>query len=124
MSYKKLDIYNKAHSLANDIHQMTLKLPKIEKFEEGQQIRRSAKSVSSNIVEGFSQRNYKNQFLKFLYHAYGSCEETKEHLEFLYENGSLKDKNIFDKFFKDYEELSRMIYSFIKSVEEMHLSKK
>jgi hypothetical protein len=58
-SYKDLEIYKKAHKLAVEIHKMSLELPKFEMFEEGGQIRRSSKSVKSNIVEGFGRRRYK-----------------------------------------------------------------
>ena len=58
-SYRDLDIYKKAHKLAIEIHKMSLKLPKFELYEEGNQIRKSSKSVKSNIVEGFGRRRYK-----------------------------------------------------------------
>ncbi len=46
MSYKKLQIWQEARSLVNDIHNITRKkLPKFELYEEGSQIRRSIKSV-------------------------------------------------------------------------------
>ena len=45
---------------------MSLDLPKFEMFEEGSQIRRSSKSVRSNIVEGYGKRHYKNDFIRFL----------------------------------------------------------
>jgi len=48
--YKKLRIYQMAHALGVKVHKMTLGLPKFEMFEEGSQIRRSSKSVSSNIA--------------------------------------------------------------------------
>ena len=48
-----MDIYKLAHRLAIEIHEMSMKLPKFELYEEDQQIKKSAKSVSSNIVEGF-----------------------------------------------------------------------
>jgi len=39
---------------------MTLdELPRFEMYEEGAQIRRSAKSIVANIVEGFGMRRYK-----------------------------------------------------------------
>ena len=50
--YKKLEIYQQGHELAIQVHEMRMTLPKFEMYEEGSQIRRSAKSVSSNIVEG------------------------------------------------------------------------
>lgn len=53
MSYKGLEVWQLVRELVIDIHRMTLhELPKFEAFEEGSQIRRSVKSVKSNIVEG------------------------------------------------------------------------
>ncbi len=53
MSYKNLEIWQLAREVALDIHKMSLEqLPKLEQFETGQQIRRSSKSIRSNIVEG------------------------------------------------------------------------
>jgi four helix bundle protein len=65
--YRKLDIYNLAHSLAVKIHKMTMGLPKFEMYEEGGQIRRSSKSVSAQIVEGYALRKYKNEFAHYLW---------------------------------------------------------
>jgi four helix bundle protein len=46
MSYKNLEIWQLARELVIDIHHMTLhKLPKFEMYEEGNQIRKSIKSV-------------------------------------------------------------------------------
>jgi four helix bundle protein len=52
MSYKNLRVWQFAREVSLEIHLMTAKLPKYEQYEEGQQIRRSSKSVRSNIVEG------------------------------------------------------------------------
>lgn len=52
MSYKNLEIWKLAREVSNDIHEMSLNhLPKFEMYEVGSQIRRSSKSVRSNIVE-------------------------------------------------------------------------
>jgi four helix bundle protein len=120
-SYKDLEIYKLAHKLAVETHKATLDLPKFELYEEGSQIRRSSKSISVNIVEGFGRRRYKAEFIKFLTYSHATCEETIEHLELLYETGSLKDKNIFDSFMQEYDKLGRMINKFIQSVEKGHL---
>jgi hypothetical protein len=57
-SFRDLDIFKLAKKLAIEVHKMTLLLPQYELYEEGSQIRRSSKSVVSNIVEGFARRNY------------------------------------------------------------------
>ena len=117
-SYKDLRIYQTSHQLAVEIHKMTLsKLPKFELYEEGSQIRRSSKSIPSNIVDGFGRKKYKNDYIRFLTFALASCDETKEHLTLLYETESLKDENIYKNYLKQYEELGSKIFRFRKSVE-------
>lgn len=122
-SYRDLDIYKKAHKLVIEVHEMTLKLPKFEMYEEGSQIRRSSKSIKSNIVEGFGRRRYKQEFIKFLTYSLASCDETVDHLDTLYETKSLKDKEKYDYFYEEYDHLGRMITNFIKSVDSGHKSK-
>ena len=93
MSYRDLEMWKLAREVAIDAHRMTLQdLPKFEMYEEGSQIRRSAKSISANIVEGFGRRRYKQEFIRFLVFAHASCDETIEHLEMLFETGSLTNE--------------------------------
>ena len=81
MSYKKLEIWERAREVSIAIHKMTLtELPKFEMYEEGSQIRRSSKSIRSNIVEGYGRRRYKNEFIKYLVYAIASTDETIDHL--------------------------------------------
>jgi four helix bundle protein len=115
--YKRLEIYQLAHSLAIRVHEMTLTLPSLEKFEEGSQVRRSSKSVSSQIVEGYSLRKYKNEFLHYLYRAYGSSQETKEHLEYLFETKSLTEEKLYNQLVQDYDNLCGKIMRYIQYVE-------
>ena len=119
-SYRDLDIYKKAHKLAIEIHEMSLKLPKFEMYEEGSQIRKSSKSVKSNIVEGFGRRRYKQEFIKFLTYSIASCDETRDHLDTLYETKSLRSKERYEYFCEEYNHLGRMLSNFIKSVESGH----
>ena len=81
MSYKNLEIWKLAKELTIEIHNMSLLLPKFEQFEEGQQIRRSSKTVRSCIVEGYGRRKYKADFVKFLIYSLSSNDETIDHLE-------------------------------------------
>ncbi len=85
MNYKDLEVWQIARELSIEIHKMTITLPKFEMYEEGSQIRRSSKSVRSNIVEGYGRRRYKNEFIKFIVYAISSTDETIDHLETLFE---------------------------------------
>ena len=121
MSYKKLVIWQEARQLVIDIHKMTLnKLPQFELYEEGSQIRRSIKSVKSNIVEGYGRKRYKREFIRFSTYSLASCDETTDHLENLYETESLKDDALYKDLHERLQTLGKKINLFIQSVEKEH----
>lgn len=118
-SYKDLEIYKLGHRLAVEVHKMTLSdLPKFEMYEEGSQIRRSSKSIPSNIAEGFGRKKYQQEYIKHLTYALASCDETKEHLELLFETESLKSEEKFTYLLKEYEKLGKKVYKLRKAVEQ------
>ena len=80
-SYKDLDIYTISFDLFITTHRFSMKLPKYELYELGSQIRRSADSVNSNIVEGYGRRSFKLDFIKFLTYSHASNLEVYNHLE-------------------------------------------
>jgi four helix bundle protein len=110
-SYRELDIYNDSRKLAIEVHKMTLMLPKFELYEEGSQIRRSSKSVTAIIVEGYGRKRYKGEFIKYLVYSQAECDETIIHLDFLFETGSMTDK-------VKYDDLRKRINKFLKWVED------
>ena len=125
MSYRNLEIWQSSRTLVIDVHRMTLgKLPKFEMFEEGTQIRCSMKSVKSTIVEGYGRRRYKQEFIKFLTYSQASCDETVDHLETLFETGSLSDQPFYDDLHQRLDRLGKQINMFIQSVERSHVSAK
>ena len=125
MSYKKLEIWQLARGLVIDIHKMTLqKLPSLEMYEEGRQIRKSIKTVKSTIVEGYGRRRYKQEFIKFLIYALSSNDETIDHLETLFETESLKDRELYADLHNRLELLGKKSNLFVQSVERGHKSVK
>lgn len=124
VGYRDLQVYVLARELAVEIHQMTLTLPKYEMYEEGSQIRRSSKSIVANIVEGFSRRRYKNEFLHSAIIAMAECDETQVHLEMLFETGSLKNKEKYLHLREEYHKLAKMLNRFTSSIKANHMSDK
>ena len=121
MNYRDLEIWKLARQIAVDVHRMTLdNLPKFELYEEGSQIRRSAKSIRSNIVEGYGRRRYKQEFIRFLAFAHGSCDETIDHLETLFETGSLTNEMLYRDLTSRLDLVGRKLNVFIDSVERLH----
>jgi len=117
-SCRDLEIYQVSKRLAIEIHKMTLELPKHELFEEGSQIRRSSKAVTSLIVEGYRRRRYKADFVKHLIMSQSECDETMVHSDFLFETGSLLDRDKFDLLSDEYRSLSKRINKFTQWAEE------
>jgi len=118
MSYKKQEIWQMARTLVIDIHKMSLtELPKFELYEEGSQIRRSIKSVKSNIVEGYGRRRYKADYVKFLVYAQASNDETIDHLETLFETASLQNEVLYDNLHQRLQLLGKKLNLFIQAIE-------
>ena len=73
-TYKDLIVWQKAMEMTIALYQIVRKLPKEETYALGEQMRRAAVSVPSNIAEGFG-RNSKKEYIQFLFIANGSvCE--------------------------------------------------
>lgn len=125
MNYRNLEVWKLARELVVAIHEMTLtKLPKFEMYEEGSQIRRSSKSIKSNIVEGYGRRRYKQEFVKFVDYALASCDETADHLDTLVATRSLKHAATIEKLAAKLDELGRKLNLFLQSIERSHLSER
>ena len=121
MSYRDLEIWKLARQVAIAVHRMTLQnLPKFEMYEESSQIRRSAKSVSANIVEAYGRRRYKQEFIRFLVFAHASCDETIDHLEMLFETKSLTNEVVYRDLSTQLDLLGRKLNVFIDSMERSH----
>lgn len=118
MSYRNLEIWQQPRELSIDVHNMTLQLPKFEMYEEGSQIRRSIKSVRSNIVEGYGRRRYNNDHIRFIIYALSSNNETVDHLEILYETGSLEDKVLYENLYERIQRLGIKINNFLQVIEK------
>jgi four helix bundle protein len=125
MNYRNLEVRQLARELVIAIHNMTLtKLPKFEMFEEGNRIRRSIKSVKSNIVEGYGRRRYKKDFVRFIDCALASCHETADRLDTLVATNSLTDPATIDDLTRKVDELGRKLNLFLQSIERGHISEK
>lgn len=77
--FENLEVWQYSHQLTLAIYRITKSFPVEERYGLISQLRRSASSVPTNIVEGRG-RFTRKEFINFLYIARGSLEETKYHL--------------------------------------------
>ena len=115
-NYKDLEVYQLAYEFALEVHEMTMKLPKYELYEQGSQIRRSSKRIKDTIAEGFGRRRYKDEFIRFLIFAHSSCDETISQLHMISEI-HFKDDPLTDLIEK-YDKLGRKLNKFIQYVDK------
>jgi hypothetical protein len=62
-SIKDLEVYKLSFSSAMKIYELAGKFPNEETYSLTDQIRRSSRSVSSNIAEAFRKRRYPESFI-------------------------------------------------------------
>jgi four helix bundle protein len=79
-SYRELEVWQLAMSLAEDVYGILKDLPNEERFALSNQLRRAVISVPSNIAEGFGRDSTKD-FLHFIAMARGSLYEVMTQME-------------------------------------------
>lgn len=114
MSYKNLIAYQKAFSLAMKIFKITKKFPKEERFGLTDQMRRSSRSVCTNLAEGYRKRRYEAHFVSKLTDADMENTETPVWLDFALECQYIIQEE-FDYLYRDTEEVGRLVSYMIEN---------
>jgi four helix bundle protein len=77
--FKKLEVWQAAHSVACEVYRHTSCFPKTEMYGLTTQLRRSASSIPANLAEGCG-RNGDSEFARFVRISLGSATELEYHL--------------------------------------------
>ena len=115
--YRDLKVYQLAYKLEMEIFEESKSFPKEERYSLTDQIRRSSRSVATNIAEGFRKRRYPNMFVSKMADADSESAETQVWLDFACDCGYLS-KERHDELIIGYEEIGRMLGSMIRSPEK------
>jgi four helix bundle protein len=92
-SAKDLIVYQKAYALAMQIFEITKRFPQEERYSLTDQIRRSSRSVCTNLREAWAKRRYEAHFVSKLTDADGENGETETWLDFAHDCGYLSKKD-------------------------------
>jgi four helix bundle protein len=112
--YKKLDAWQKAHSLVVGVYKATASFPKEEVYGLTSQIRRASVSVPSNISEGCS-REGKPEFAQFLKSAPGSANELEYQLLLAHDLQYVSNE-VYDSLNEQVDHVRRMLISLIQKI--------
>ena len=108
--FRDLDVYKRAFEAAMKIYEVTKTFPVEERYSLIDQIRRSSRSVCSNLAEAWRKRKYVAVFENKLTDAMQEASETQSWLEFALACKYL-DENLFQKLDAEYEEIIMMLNS-------------
>jgi four helix bundle protein len=110
-----LEVWKLSHQLTIKVYTITQGFPKAEQFGLVSQVRRSVSSVPTNIIEG-QARQYKKEFIQFLYIAKGSLEETNYHLFLSKDLGYISEED-YVLLLEMCTRIKMMLYKLIKSMQ-------
>lgn len=122
MDFRDLLAYKKAFALAMEIYQISKSFPKEEKYSLTDQIRRSSRSVCSNIGESYRKRNYPKHFASKLTDSDGENSETLVWLEFALACEYI-DNELFLSLEKKNQEIGKLINYMILNPEKFGSSR-
>ena len=112
--FEDLDCFKLALDVIVNAHAFARMLPAEEKFDMAPQIRRSAKSITANIAEGYGRYHFLDS-LKFYSNARGSLNETLGHLI----NARIleyTDQKYFDEFYALIRQTERALNGYMNYV--------
>jgi len=116
-SFKDLIVYQKAYNLAMQIFDISKGYPKEERYSLTDQIRRSSRSVTSNIAEAWAKRIYTKVFVNKLSDSLGEEFETEGWLDYSLDCNYIK-KETHSLLIAEYDQVRKMLISMINSPEK------
>jgi len=116
-SYRDLDVYQESYKAAIIVIQKIIpKLPREERYDLSDQLRRSVKAIPRLIAEGFGKRDQKKGFQKYLDDAMAEGNETVVGLSQCSDIYSPPvDSRLCDELIDIYDKVGRQLYNLKKA---------
>lgn len=115
--FRDLIVYQKGYKLAMSIFDITKCFPKEEKYSLTDQIRRSSRSITSNIAEAWAKKIYIKAFVNKLSDSLGEEYETEGWLDYSKDCGYIAPERHAD-LLSQYDEVRKMLISMINHPEK------
>lgn len=120
--FEKLWVWQKAHKLMLEVHEICKALPRDEKFKKRFQLEKSSSSVPDNIAEGHTSYYYQDKIKGFNV-ARKEAGESQNHIRALQDKHYITEKKA-REIIARYEEVIRGINGYIRWVREKRGDKK
>ncbi|KAF5056093.1 23S rRNA-intervening sequence protein [anaerobic digester metagenome] len=115
--FRELRVYNAAVEAAMKIFEITKSFPKEEIYSMTDQMRRSSRSVCTNIGESWRRRRYKAAFISKLNDSETEATETQVWLELAFRSGYIT-REFNEEMFNEYEAIIAQLVVMINNPEK------
>ena len=115
-SVRELDVYKVAFDTAMEIFEVSKTFPKEERYSLTDQVRKSSRSVCTNLSEGWRKCRYKAVFINKLSDAAQEAAETQTWLEFALACRYI-DRKVFERLDEKYEHVFAMLITVERKAE-------
>jgi four helix bundle protein len=116
-SLRDLIVYQKAYRMSMEIFEISKYFTKEEKYSLTDQIRRSSRSVTSNIAESWSKKRYVKSFVNKLTDSLGEEYETETWLDYSRDCKYISYE-VHERVTSEYDEVRKMLISMINNPEK------
>jgi four helix bundle protein len=122
ISHKDLKVYQLSFEAAMQIFEISKSFPSEEKYSLTDQIRRSSRSVSGNIAEGWRKRRYEKSFVAKLSDSEGEAAETQVWLDYAFSCKYI-NADLFNEIYAKYDHILAMLVKMISNPQQWTLNK-
>ena len=112
--FRDLIVYQKSYKLAMEIFEITKTYPKEEKYLLIDQIRRSSRSIPSNIAEAWVKRKYPKSFVSKLLDSLAEESETEVWID-MSQDCKYIDDQLHNNLLGRLQEVAKMLNSMINT---------
>ena len=110
-SFEELEVWKKGRELRMFVFRVSKTFPVEEKYKLTSQIKRSSRSVTNNIAEGFGRFHFQEN-IQFCRQARGSLTETLDHMIIAYDEDIISENEL-EEFRMLYERCLKLLNGYI-----------
>ena len=112
--HTELEVYQRAFKAAMKVFELTKSFPKEERYSRVDQIRRSSRSVCSNLAEAWRKRRYEAAFVSKLSDSEAEAAETQTWIQFAVECNYVEREEA-AKLYSEYDQIIAMLVHIISN---------
>ncbi len=111
-SHSELDVYKRAFAVSMKMFDLSKKFPPEERYSLTDQMRRSSRSICSNLAEAWRKRRYEAAFVSKLNDCEGDAAETQVWIQYAVECQYL-DRDTAVEFYTEYDAILGMLVNMV-----------